>query len=365
MKAPNTASDWAVVGRNVTRPRVALAVLAVLLALYAVAIHPWFINWGATERERQMALPGDELNADPRWQTTRAVTINASTGEVWAWLIQHGQDRAGFYSYTWLENLTGADIHNTDQIRPEWQGRAVGDAIPMARPDLLGGRMGETSVVRVAAIEPGRALVVTGQGADTGAWILAPIDARTTRLIVRERNGEAGVGSVARVTGSVIRSQTWDPTHFVMQHGMLVGLKARAEGDPNPPTAVGLASRAGWLTAGVALLGLFLRRRRFGPWLVLPVVAATPAMLTTGDMDAALAGFLAAGITTLGAVAFGWRWWPPFALIAAAVLLVLLLSPDAYVAFGLLFDALLVGAAGWMATRTLRTSAARPLRTAL
>ncbi len=54
-------------------------------------------------------------------------------------------------------------------------------------------------------------------------------------------------------------------------------------------------------------------------------------------MNAALAGFLAVGITVAGGLAFGRRWWLPYLLIAAAVALALLLAPDPYAAFGLLF----------------------------
>jgi hypothetical protein len=43
-------------------------------------------------------------------------------------------------------------------------------------------------------------------------------------------------------------------------------------------------------------------------------------------------------ITVVGALRFGRRWWRAYALIAGGVLLVLALAPDAYAAFGLLFD---------------------------
>jgi hypothetical protein len=57
----------------------------------------------------------------------------------------------------------------------------------------------------------------------------------------------------------------------------------------------------------------------------------------TGDSTSALAGFLAVGITVAGALAFGRRWWPPYMLLASSVALVLLIAPDAYTAFGLIF----------------------------
>jgi hypothetical protein len=40
-------------------------------------------------------------------EAARAVTIDAPVEDVWPWLAQIGQDRAGFYSYEWLENLAG------------------------------------------------------------------------------------------------------------------------------------------------------------------------------------------------------------------------------------------------------------------
>jgi hypothetical protein len=98
------------------------------------------MNWGATADEQRMTLPGDELLPDPSARFTRAITIHAPQSRVWPWIVQIGQDRAGFYSNTWLENLTGADIHNADAIHPEWQRRAVGDRVPLARPDIFGGR---------------------------------------------------------------------------------------------------------------------------------------------------------------------------------------------------------------------------------
>ena len=55
----------------------------------------------------QEGADGDETVPRPSVQHTRAVTIDAPAQQVWPWLAQIGQDRAGFYSYTWLENLAG------------------------------------------------------------------------------------------------------------------------------------------------------------------------------------------------------------------------------------------------------------------
>ena len=126
---------------------------------------------------------------------------------------------------------------------------------------------------------------------------------------------------------------------------MLQGIKERAEGRPLVPPVIQAAAHVGWTLAGLGLLGLFLSRRGWQPWLLMPLGVAAPALWLTGDLNSVLAGFLACGITVAGFLAFGWRWWAPYLLIASAVALVLLLAPDSYAAFGLIF---LVLGARWL-----------------
>jgi len=71
-------------------------------------------------------------------------------------------------------------------------------------------------------------------------------------------------------------------------------------------------------------------------------VAALPALALGHDPDAALAAFLAIGITIVGALYHGRRWWAPLTTIAAAVMLTLLFAPDAYLVFGWTFLALIL-----------------------
>jgi hypothetical protein len=125
----------------------AVPFVLLLVAVYWIGIHPWMTNWGSTAAERQMVLPGDDVNPDRTGQSTLAITINAPSDVVWQWLVQVGQDRAGFYSYTWLENLIGADIHNANEIHPEWQKLAVGDAWRLVPPGYLWG-LGQNSFSR-------------------------------------------------------------------------------------------------------------------------------------------------------------------------------------------------------------------------
>src|ERR1051326_8710843 len=125
---------WSSVTRGLMRflvhPIPAVLIFVGLCALFATVLHPWFMNWGSTPEERAMVLPGDAAPPDDYF--TRAITIDAPPSTVWPWLLAIGQDRAGFLSNDYLENLAGGDIHHSDTLRPEWQHRAIGDKVPTA-----------------------------------------------------------------------------------------------------------------------------------------------------------------------------------------------------------------------------------------
>lgn len=131
-----------------------------------------------------------------------------------------GQDRGGFYSNTWIENLFGSDIQNAQSIHPEWQHRALGDRVPLARPDLLfgTGAAGHTDIV---LLQPERAI-----GIVVGRFVLEPIGDTGTRVLFRESLQTQG--PPAQGPGA-LRALVWDLAHFVMVHRMLEGIKERAE----------------------------------------------------------------------------------------------------------------------------------------
>jgi hypothetical protein len=186
-------------------------------------LRPRYERWGATDDEVKRVLPGDELVPGAGDIATRAVTIDAPVTEVWPWLVQIGQHRAGFYSYSLLENLVGCDMHNADVIVPEWQHLAVGDEVWLASER----RYGRIGIQIVAALEPGRAFTLMGErdlerfergeAVREGAWsfVVEPLDDRTTRFLVRSRSPRV--------------KHAFDAVHFVMERGMMLGLKARAE----------------------------------------------------------------------------------------------------------------------------------------
>lgn len=197
-----------------------LGVLGIAYLAIAVVMRPTSIRWGTTAVERAAALPGDEVfPVRANYRIDHAVTIRAPARAVWPWLVQLGQDRAGFYSYDWLERAFGADIHNAERIHPEWQARALGDTVFATQRSYFGG-LGW----RINVLEPSQVIGLE----NWGTFVLQPIDSATTRLIVRTR-GDAPPG-VASFLFAALDVFVFEPAHFIMERGMLLGIRRRAEG---------------------------------------------------------------------------------------------------------------------------------------
>lgn len=107
----------------------ALCAIAVLgFCLYDFVILPRLDVWGATPEEIAMPLPGDSLiPGTPMWKMTVATTIDAPPEKIFPYFVQAGQDKAGFYSFDWLERFFGFGIRNTYTIEPKWQNLKAGD----------------------------------------------------------------------------------------------------------------------------------------------------------------------------------------------------------------------------------------------
>ena len=52
----------------------------------------------ATDEEVFASLPGDDLIPHPMIETTHAITIRVPAAEIWPWLVQMGNYRAGWYA---------------------------------------------------------------------------------------------------------------------------------------------------------------------------------------------------------------------------------------------------------------------------
>ena len=96
-----------------------VSVIGIAAATYILFARPRHLRWGASAQERDASLPGDDLIVSPDLTATRAITVRASAGQVWPWIAQLGQGRGGFYSYDFLENLAGCDIHSADRVVPD------------------------------------------------------------------------------------------------------------------------------------------------------------------------------------------------------------------------------------------------------
>lgn len=201
------------------------------IVAYWVAVSPWHVRWGATDDDAASALPGDELVQRPVFSSTRAITIRARPDDIWPWLVQMGQGRAGMYSYDLLSNLLRPDFRSADRIIPELQNLKVGDVIPIE----LGG-----SGYTVIEMKPNTHLLLLAKGAPHGivgqglqaaggetSWLflLRPLDNETTQLIIRWRARVNIFRSpLAFALGLLI-----EPVQFILERRMMLGIKERAE----------------------------------------------------------------------------------------------------------------------------------------
>jgi hypothetical protein len=189
----------------------------------------WHQHWGATDQEITKPLPGDDLITECKLGSTHAITIQAPAERIWPWLAQMGyEDRAGSYSYDLFERSIGRNLYRVDPDIP-----------PLAAGGAMAFYPGAPMTVAVA--DPPRALVfwqVTANGkaidpagpwgddhvAWTWAFVLEPVNAATTRLLVRMR-----VGYRPAVKWGPAMWLLVEPAHFVMGRRQLLGIRQRAE----------------------------------------------------------------------------------------------------------------------------------------
>ena len=150
-----------------------LACLVVLWCGYRYVTLPYLSFWGTTAEEQSKILPGDELVPEPVvGKMNTAITIDAPPSKVFPYLLQLGQDRAGFYSYDWLERLFGFGIHNTYTIKPEWQHLSAGDFCTFSQQGMG---------MRVAIVDQGKTVVLITDSRDRshklppGKWEFFPV----------------------------------------------------------------------------------------------------------------------------------------------------------------------------------------------
>src|SRR3954453_23808215 len=170
------------------------------------------LNWGATDDEATAQLPGDELLPDADGVATRAMTIDAPAWAVWPWLAQMGPSpRGGAYTYDWIENLLGLNMHSTSAVLSEFQHPEGCETFSLG-----------SNRMRMDRVESERVLAWRSEDGNwVWSFVLQPRDGGTL-LISRNRfrlpNLVARVGMLPMEPGSL-----------VMERKMLRGIKQRAE----------------------------------------------------------------------------------------------------------------------------------------
>jgi hypothetical protein len=194
------------------RPLRLAAALAGLAALSAAALRRPVMTWGATDEEAAARLPGDELLEEADGVSTRATWVDAPPSAVWPWLAQMGPaPRGGAYTYDWIENLLGLDMHSVDEVLPEFQHPQLGDAIGLGANRML-----------VERVEPEH--VLAWRSTD-GNWVWTFVlreEGGRTRLVSRNRFR-------LRRPGARIGMLLMEPGSLVMERRMLRGIRQRAE----------------------------------------------------------------------------------------------------------------------------------------
>lgn len=191
------------------------AATAAIDRLYRRYLRARVLSWGATAEEAAGPLPGDDLLESADIVATRAIRIDAPPAAIWPWLVQMGPGRGGAYTYDWIENLFGLNMHSADQIHAEWQNLKVGDVL-RSREDRPG--------MRVEILDRERTLSNRSEAGDwVWTFVLVPENG-STRLISRNRIAMKGAAAGQRLGMLVM-----EPGSLVMERKMLLGIKRRAE----------------------------------------------------------------------------------------------------------------------------------------
>ena len=219
-----------------TPARRLVAMLGLSAGVYALAVRPRILRWGASDEEVRQPYPGADLIPGGRRGATMAVTIGVPPSRVWPWLVQMGCDRAGWYSWDRLDN---GGVPSAEQLHPEWQNVSVGDRLA-STPS--GGTWFE-----VAALDAERFLGLRApinlRPFDTAGsrphlyvdalwgFQLKELPEGRTRLVV------SGYASARPRFLQVIADPLfWEPAHWVMQTRQFGNLKRRAERPPVQPS---------------------------------------------------------------------------------------------------------------------------------
>ena len=193
-------------------------IIALQLIVHILMVKPIIATWGASDSEITMPMAGD------RWASsnisTRAVTIDSPKSEVWKWVNQLGADRAGFFSYIFLENMLGYIAMPFDLSNYDFKPLVVGDVV---RGSIDKDKSAIVFGFPVLDVVPDDSFVLE----NWGTFKVTRINDSQSRLIVRTQDFDQNSGNLrmADIIGL--------PDHYIMERRMLLGIKERAEGKKN------------------------------------------------------------------------------------------------------------------------------------
>lgn len=202
--------------------------LVIFASLYSLVFRDLWINKGITKTERNMKLPGDNYVKNPDTKYQQAITIEAPANIVWAYLIQVGYQRAGWYNWDFINRWAADDYFykgnsSADKIILELQDLSKNDKISILPDNSL----------NVEEIQKDDYLLLTAKEKDnyiiTWLYKLISLQDDQTRLIVRWKS-DIGEGFLFDLMNYVI---TEPGGAGIQQWEMLKGIKERAERDYN------------------------------------------------------------------------------------------------------------------------------------
>jgi hypothetical protein len=119
--------------------------------------------------------------------------------------------RGGAYTYDWIENLMGLDMHSVDHVLPEFQDPKPGDSLGYG-----------SNRMKVERVEPEHVLAWRSEDGNwVWTFVLEPRES-STRLISRNR---FRLPTLASRLGMI----PMEPASLLMERKMLLGIKQRAE----------------------------------------------------------------------------------------------------------------------------------------
>jgi len=214
----------------------AIGAAGMLFDLATPFLRPARSHWGLGPADAAREFPGDALVPDPVLSWAHGVEIDAPPEAVWPWVAQIGQNKGGFYSYQFLENLAGCGVVNADRIHDEWQHPDSGEGLKLHRA---------SPGLPIAAMEDGRWFVAhasfdpstgapsspepaNGRPFVNASWrfLVEPLSAGRSRFVSRFR---CAYEHATLATRLAFGPYLVESIGFVMDRRMLLGVKERVE----------------------------------------------------------------------------------------------------------------------------------------